>query len=1348
MKRHIKKFSILLIALFAMTTAYGQVSTYNQQPGYWILGLNGGLAYQQGDVPALLDGYGAGLTLGKNIFYKQGAPFSFDLRGRALYTRTYGLDHAPSLGIAKNNALNGTKGPTYLSEGGGPGYAFLNHKTDLAELGLEGVLNFNQLAERSNVLLSLYGGVGIDWYKTATDQLDASGTYATQYEGIDTRRSVSSIRNTLKNEILDGHYETNAHGFKEAGKLGIMPSLGAELGYQLSPKFSMGIGHRVTFAGNDLLDGQQWNNANNLTGDNDLHHYTSLHMRWKIQGQQTRPKAPQITITAPDYNPLTSRHPNAEVRAIIKHINGPMDVDARLNGHSIYFDLQKDKFRCDFPLEFGRNELVITATNSVGREQKKVVVFYQEAIIDNPEPPVAYRPQVTITNPRSQSTTVQQDQFTVRATIKNINSRDDIRFIVNGREQYGFDFRASKQTFSAAIPLQYGRNDIRIKAFNATGEASDAATIYFEQRYTQNPPRIRITKPNRNPYYTQKRHVKVEAQITNITHSSEIEYYINGQSSRNFEFANNCFLANTTLREGRNTLTIKAFNRDGEDSEEVIVIYEIDEPVVEDDLPEVRITRPAKQHSTTTYSTASIRAQLRHVDRKSDIDFFLNGRSFTNFRYQKNTGRLEATVTLKEGNNSITIKGHNATGSAEDEVFIAYTKKVIHTPKPPTINISKPRNNSTTEQAITSLEASVTNIADKRDIEVLLNGRRIKDFSFNSNRKLVTARMTLREGNNTITVKAVNDDGQDQQSVAVRYKKKVIHTPKPPTVNISKPRNNSITEQATTSLEASVTNIADKRDIEVLLNGRRIKDFSFNSNRKLVTAQLTLREGNNTITVKAINDDGQDQQSVAVRYKKKVIHTPKPPTVNISKPRNNSTTEQATTSLEASVTNIADKRNIEVLLNDRRINDFSFNSNRKLVTARLTLREGNNTITVKAINDDGQDQQSVTVRYKKKVLPIVKPPVVNITAPAKATTQATQKRYLVKATIEHIKNKNDITFTLNNRRITDFSFNSKTQSFSASISLKEGNNKIQISAVNKAGRDKDEASIRYTIALPAPTVNISSPKNNSLLKVDQTTVQASIQHVQRKANITFKLNGKAISNFSFGKSRLTANVQLKEGKNRIEITVKNSAGSDKDMVQVTYQKTVSIAKPTVKFLAPRKKGELINTAKYVVKASIQHVKSKADISFWMNGKPIQQFEFDTKKQLLTATISPRKGRNDFKIEARNKAGKATANTQLNYSVKTTLGPAPTIANLANSRPAANPFNPSEAKTRITANLTNVSSNKQIDFQVNGKRITNFTLDAKKKTFSALITLKKGKNTVDLKVTNNGLSDEQTLIITF
>ena len=272
---------MLLLGLCANTQLLQAQSSINtngdRTPGYWTLGLNAGFSYQSSDVRARLQGGGWGLTLAKNLYYRPGSPIAFDLRGRFLFARQFGLDGEPLFEIDQDEALNGTRGPDYtqypanldISEG----FVYPNHRTTVGELALEGVLSFNRLRERTKVHLALYGGIGIDWYRTKLNQLDANETpYYSDYAEL-FNNSSRNVRSELRNTILDDSYETLANDFGNSGKIGLMPSLGIELGYQVTPRFSIMAGHRVTFSGTDDLDGEPWST---LQGEQDLYHYTQL----------------------------------------------------------------------------------------------------------------------------------------------------------------------------------------------------------------------------------------------------------------------------------------------------------------------------------------------------------------------------------------------------------------------------------------------------------------------------------------------------------------------------------------------------------------------------------------------------------------------------------------------------------------------------------------------------------------------------------------------------------------------------------------------------------------------------------------------------------------------------------------------------------------------------------------------------------------------------------------------------------------------------------------------------------------------------------------------------------------
>ncbi|HHB52729.1 MAG TPA: hypothetical protein ENK75_06830, partial [Saprospiraceae bacterium] len=318
MKARISYYTTILLVMSIFSTAFGQFAVRSQfedqQSGYWILGLNGGFSYQSSDVDATSDGWGFGATLGKNVYYKKGAPLSFDLRGRLLLAQQYGLDATRSYDITNNEAVNGSDDADYINYPSGlgvdKGFVYHNHKTTVGEAALEGVFTLNQLQERTGIVASIYGGIGLDVHATQTDQLNSQGEeYYPEYANLSEDQKAAAIRKELKSAILDNNYESFADGYENGVKLTFMPSLGVELGYQLTPRFSVHAGHRFTFTRDNIIDGEQWKDD-----QNDLYHYTNFALRWKVTPHHLRPKAPEITI----YNPTGTPHSYSEDRFTVR----------------------------------------------------------------------------------------------------------------------------------------------------------------------------------------------------------------------------------------------------------------------------------------------------------------------------------------------------------------------------------------------------------------------------------------------------------------------------------------------------------------------------------------------------------------------------------------------------------------------------------------------------------------------------------------------------------------------------------------------------------------------------------------------------------------------------------------------------------------------------------------------------------------------------------------------------------------------------------------------------------------------------------------------------------------------
>ncbi|MBK7869902.1 MAG: hypothetical protein IPJ74_04035 [Saprospiraceae bacterium] len=1254
------------------------------------------------------------------MYYRPGAPLAFDLRGRFLYTRQYGLDALRDFNIDKNLILNGTSlldYTTYPVDLQEPrGFVYQNHQTTTAELGLEGLITLNQLRERTGVHVGLFGGIGLDWFKATTDQADANGNeYFEGYANINETRSNTSIRNELQ-RLLDGDYETVADGNEDNGSLKFMPSLGLELGLQLSKNFLIYGGHRVTFSGTDALDGQRFADPNN-----DLYHYTNLGLRWTINPAKEEPIArlPEIEILSPLGSPYTTNSGNGLVVANIRNINSPADVDCIVNNRSVPFNYRNGRFSIDTPLNPGSNEVTIIAGNEHGQDRETVILVYRDEIVNEPR---VEAPRVRFTNPSSSSYRTEESDHGIRASIENVNERRDITFTVNGVDR---DFIFENGILRSNIALREGDNHVQIRARNTAG--TDVAEVRIIREVRIPLPIVDIIEPTGNRVESRFNTARVTAQVHNVEDKSDITWTQNGRTVWSFDYdaIKGYAIADINLDNGANTLIVTARNRAGEARDEVVIIYQ--EPLPEPKYPPtVSITEPNRSNTSTTQASARIEATITNVSNRNDIGFTVSGTRRTDFTFDTRSGRLSANVNLVFGNNDIVIRAINRDGEDQQSVAIRRIEDVIIVPKPPTVRINAPANNSETENISTELRASIEHIDNKNQIEVLVNGRNTYDFNFN--RGQLTANANLIEGNNTIRVKAMNRDGSDEASVNIRYRKVQL-----PFVKITTPGNNSETSNTAASIRASVENVNSKNQINLVINGRSTSSFSFDQNRREITANVNLSEGNNTIRVEAQNSTGNASDQINVRYRRAM-----PPTVSISAPANNSISESTNVNLHARLTNVNNRNEVTVQVNGNLVTNFSLNGND--LSANIALREGNNSITVRVSNADGSDEASVNIRYQ----PIQKP-IVTIVDPASSSFNVSQNNYVVRASVKNVDSKNNVTVQVNGSNYSVFNFDPKTgEVVIRVINLIEGDNSVLVRGSNQGGSAEAKVTLRYYVSKP-PTVSITEPANGSTTESNKASVKAIITNMSSKRSISFKVNGKSIPDFELNGENFSSLVDLQAGVNTITIAAQNEDGRAEASTKVTFTlKNVQLLAPSVRFVQPSKSGIVVKERSYNIEASTINVSSRNELIMWVNDKEWTEFNYDGRSKKLSSVLNLQPGKNTVRIKAENKGGSDETETFIIFEAG--AGPIITIESI--SQPTVNPLRPQVGNSTIIAKLENVSGKENVKVLVNDKEFDDFSFDSSSKQLQATIQLKRGKNTVVIQASNESGTVEETRTIEF
>ncbi|MEI6412162.1 MAG: hypothetical protein WCR52_22415 [Bacteroidota bacterium] len=1128
-------FFILFLSTFFSAPLSAQSHFPARDRGWVTFGIDGGLAFQTGDVRPSFNGYGGGLTLAKNLAYRPGGALSFDLRGRFLLSRTYGLDTKRSYGILRNPLLtNGPGGVGYKLDTTAPNdssFVYQNYRHGMGELGLEGVLTFNRLRERTGIVLSLFGGLGVDVFRTKMDQYKENGDIY-NYFSIPVAGSNATVKSDLKN-LRDGIYETTAIGLTTS----FMPDLGLELGYQLTPHFMIGVGHKITFSRTDLLDGQEYTDDNQFSDWNDIHHYTNLHLRWDIERHEHKIQPPVIQVIEPQGNPYVTRNSSEPLRARIRNVRNYADLECYLNGNNQPYSLNGEQFVSNLRLHPGRNEVRIVASNPAGKDEAHITVVMEDRVVVV-DPPAPRKPEVRIVEPSRSPFTTDRPEIGIVATFKNIKDARDIRFTVNGREE-----RFSlAENLEASAHLQEGRNVIRVEASNPAGSASDEVEVMYRRAEPQGQrPVVTITQPRNRTESTNNPTFTLMATVEHVDNRDDIVLYFNGNTQRDFNYdaRSGRITAELRLRQGDNDVTVRARNRFGEGEASATIVKK--DNIVLNRKPEVNITDP-KDGATVQQEEITLRATLKNVQNKEQLVLIENGVAVRNFEFDSKAQTLRAALRLRTGDNILTVRATNADGTDEASVKVNYEQ-----PKPkPTVRITDPAaSTSTSAKPAYAVQAATENVATRNDVTCEVN-RIPVPFNFDSRTGVVRLDATLREGDNIVSVKVSNVSGSNQASCTIRYE-----AAQKPEVTILTPENDSITKSFLGELNARTRNVKDKSELTVLLNDKPVI-FNFNNLKQQITASLTFAEGVNTVRVRAKTAGGEAEAISKIRYLKA-----RPPVVTIIEPKDKSVTDQPKVKLTAKVENILGKKSVQLRVNKSVVPNFEIDKAGNM-TAELILNAGPNVILISANTPDGDGQASVEITYTPAP-PVAKPQITFIQPGRPGSTVKTQL-FAVKASITSVSSKDQIKCLINGTDTKTFSFDGRSHTASIEFLLKDGKNTINFEATNSAGTTSAQTDVTFAkSSVSKPELKIESvgqpvvsPFNPN---VASTKIFLSVKNIEKKEQIKIKLNDLPVTNFNFDPTtgKLDVSVSLKRGSNPVVVRAENEAGSAEVTTTVKFE---------------------------------------------------------------------------------------------------------------------------------------------------------------------------------------------------
>lgn len=953
----------------------------------------------------------------------------------------------------------------------------------------------------------------------------------------------------------------------------------------------------------------------------------------------------------------------------------------------------------------------------------------EEAVVTNPkneyDPPL-----VEFTQPFSSGTIVSNPNYYVQGEVKNVYDKDNVIFTMNGVRINNFNYNTKSDLFAANVRLIEGQNTLILTGNNQYGTDTKTTIIIYKPEVVL-PPVVSFINPSVNPTTVVDGNFNLVGNVLNVKDKSGVTLLFNGTSRSDFNFdANNGNLTiSLALNPGTNTVQITGTNTAGTDTKTTAIIYNRAEPVKVP--PVVYFTDPGSSPVTTGNNTYTIRGKVQNVSNQSGVNFTQNGSAKSNFTFNPTTNDFTYNATLNLDQNTFVLTGTNTDGTSSATTVIIYKRTVVN---PPVVNIYNPNGSSASVNVSQyAFGGSVSNITSQSQATLTVNGSNVSNFSFNSSTGAVTANLNLIQGANTVQLTGTNNDGTDSKQVTIIYTP-VVNVPKPPVVNITNPSGSSASVSvAQYPFIGNVLNVSTRSQVSMLVNGSLYNGFNFNASTGLVTADLTLVSGANTIKLTGTNSDGTDSKQTTIVYTPVV--TVIAPVVYFTTPGSSPTTVASSSyTLKGKVMNVDGSQNVTFKQNGVSQSNFAYNASTDEFTSTVTLSSGQNYFELIGTNSAGSANANTVIVYTP-VINTPRPPVVSITNPNGSSANTNVAQYAFVGNIQNLTTRSQVSMFLNGNLFNGFNFDATTGMVTANLTLVSGANTVQLKGTNSDGTDEKQVTIVYTpvVVVNPPVVTFITPNSNPLSVSSATyDVRATVTNVSSPSGVNITHNGNNVSIFTFGSGNLNFNLNLNEGANVITITGTNAGGMDTKTSTIVYTKPAPVTPPVVTFVNPSSNGTAVTAPSFNVQATVLNVTGSSDIQVKVNGSNTSKFSYSTSKKLVTFAVNLQEGSNVIEITGTNSGGSDVKSTTITYKAPPCDAP---VINLIN--PLSTTFTTEQASITLTASIIGVTSASQITLSMaGGRRGIPFNFNSITRTITAQLDLVVGTNSFVLEATNN------------
>jgi len=1028
-------------------------------------------------------------------------------------------------------------------------------------------------------------------------------------------------------------------------------------------------------------------------------------------------KPPVVTFVNPAENPYSTFDLSMNVIATVTNIATQQGITVKLNGVATNFTFNPITKEVLIPsaLNIGSNTIIVTASNLAGSDAKTQIIDRKEMNR------CLLSPVVNIITPAVSPYNTINATEAVRAEVLNVTGSSSIQVTNQQGQAVNFTYDANSHFVDFTGNLVAGNNTFKVKATNSVDAVSKSLDIVYTKTVTATQVPVKVAKPivsfvtpSQANTTIQVASQAISASVANVTNVTGIAVQVNGQAYTSFTFVNGVVAFTLTCNEGSNTITVTGTNVAGSDSKTIFVNYEKPAPPLP--LPVVTFISPATLSTVTISATQNVQASILNITSASQAQVQVNGATVSDFTYAN--GAVNFVANLNVGNNTVLVKGTNASGTDSKTISIIYEKRQpLVVVSPPVLSYVVPTSNTlATSNATEEIRMTVTNVTTASQLSVKVNGVSVSNFTLNYG--VINFSTNLSIGANSILVTATNTAGTDSKAITIARQ-----APPAPTVTITNPSTNPYTSaEPNITVNATVANVAGYSEITVTAGGNAVP-FVYNSVTDLLNFSYVLT-GNTTFVVSASNVNGSDSKSLVVNYSSQtVVNDPKirichypdgptstpisidilasewpahelhgdaegncvvinPPVVTFINPSSaNSTTLNGAQNISAKVTNVSSLAQVTVLVNNAPITNFTLTNGNVAFGAALTI--GANTVKVTGTNNGGTDSKTITITRQAPPAPSV-----TITNPTANPYTSATANISVTATVNNVANASEINVTANGTTIP-FTYNGASNSVNLSYVL-TGNTTFVVSASNSNGSDSKTLVVNYS---------------------EQTVVN------DPKIRICHYPNGPTST--------------------PVSIDILASEWPAHEAHGDSEGNCVVINPPVVSFISPAAVNSTTQNGTQNISAKVTNVTSISQVTVLLNNNPITNFTLTNGNVGFGVALAI--GANTIKVTGTNNSG--TDSKTITITRQAPPAPTVTITN-----PTANPYTSTTANISVAASVVNVASASEISVTANGNVIP-FTYNAASNglNFSYVLT---GNITFVVSASNANGSDSKNLVVNY